>query len=386
VADLPRDDGLVGRRVAFTGRLASLTRAEAARLVASRGGEFSPSVSRSTDLLVVGAAGVPLRRGGRPTRKLARAEALSRRGARVEVVSEEAFLGRAGVTDGTLLRLHPLPAVASLAGADVSALEGWVRSGLVTPAEVRNGVPLFGFAAVAAAKSLCRLLDGGAPAKTVRRSLAALGRFKGDAAVLITKLSAEFGVLALRTAGGRRLEPHGQIVFDFAEEGIPDGPATLSLLPTGEDLFVEALGCEAAGDLAGATALYRRLLLEEGPDPDVCFNLANVLYARGDAAAAAGRYRRAAELDPGRADAWLNLGNVLAETGDAEDAASAFRLAVEADPGYADARAELADTLDRLGDEATARPHWRAYLDLEPDGPWANYARSRIADSPVRSA
>ena len=81
-----RAEGLLERRVAFTGRLVSMSRAAAARLVEARGGSVARSVSRSTDLLVLGAAGRPLGRDGRPTRKLARAEALAGRGDKVLAV------------------------------------------------------------------------------------------------------------------------------------------------------------------------------------------------------------------------------------------------------------------------------------------------------------
>jgi hypothetical protein len=32
-----------------------------------------------------------------------------------------------------------------------------------------------------------------------------------------------------------------------------------------------------------------------------------------------------------------------------------------------------------LGAFAEARVHWQAYVDLDPVGPWCNYARQRLA-------
>ena len=74
------DAPLAGTSIAFTGRLASMSRSDAAKLVEKRGGRYARSVTRTTHALVIGAAGAPLRSDGRPTRKLARAESLARRG------------------------------------------------------------------------------------------------------------------------------------------------------------------------------------------------------------------------------------------------------------------------------------------------------------------
>jgi tetratricopeptide (TPR) repeat protein len=388
---MPRDaanesHALVGRRVAFTGRLATMSRATAEGLLAARGGVFAPAVSRSTDLLVVGAAGWPLRPDGRPTRKLARAEALARRGCLVEVLSEEEFLRSAGVTEDGLLGRHTLPAVAALVGLPVRTIEAWARSGFVAAAETRDGVALFDYRTVAAAKSLRGLLAEGVPLRTITRSLArlwtALG-VPGGQPEMLSRLSVVAGRVALRTADGRWAEPNGQLILGYETPEAAEASPVLTLPKLTDDLFVRALEREEEEDLAGAAALYRRLLLEEGPDADACFNLGNVLYALGDTPAAAERFRQAAELDPDRADAWFNLGNVLAESGEANEAAYAYRLAAEADPAYADARAELADTLDRLGNSSAAQVHWRAYLELEPQGPWADYARRRLFSRPA---
>jgi Tfp pilus assembly protein PilF len=54
---------------------------------------------------------------------------------------------------------------------------------------------------------------------------------------------------------------------------------------------------EDAGELEAAELAYRQALLEEGPDPEVCFNLGNVLHALGRKEQAAERYRQVVELD-----------------------------------------------------------------------------------------
>jgi DNA ligase (NAD+) len=69
-----------GKTVVFTGRLETMTRSEAQRLVEDNGGRVAAAVSQATDLVVAGSA---------PGSKLARARALG-----IPVVSERQFLRR----------------------------------------------------------------------------------------------------------------------------------------------------------------------------------------------------------------------------------------------------------------------------------------------------
>src|SRR5690242_396414 len=62
--------------VAFTGRLACMTRAEAFELVRQRGGTPSEAVTKRTQVLIVGELGWPLLDDGRPSNKLSRATTL----------------------------------------------------------------------------------------------------------------------------------------------------------------------------------------------------------------------------------------------------------------------------------------------------------------------
>ena len=50
-------------------------------------------------------------------------------------------------------------------------------------------------------------------------------------------------------------------------------------MPDGDSdtLFDTAVRLEQSGELQAAAENYRRLLLDDGPDADVAFNLANVL-------------------------------------------------------------------------------------------------------------
>ena len=73
--------------VAFTGRLASMKRADAFALVRKHGGKPREGVTRKTDVLVVGELGWPLLDDGRPSNSLAQAKTHG-----IPVASERQFL------------------------------------------------------------------------------------------------------------------------------------------------------------------------------------------------------------------------------------------------------------------------------------------------------
>ncbi len=154
------------------------------------------------------------------------------------------------------------------------------------------------------------------------------------------------------------------------------------------------------GDLAGATADYRRAIglvpayadahhnlgkvfmatgkLEEAVenfedalrfrprDPSIHFSLGNALAAEGRAPAAAAEFRAALGLDPARADAWYNLGAALAGAGDLAAAADAYASAVRLRPDFADARVNYGGVLAQLGRTAEAVRELNEALRLDP--------------------
>ena len=115
-----------------------------------------------------------------------------------------------------------------------------------------------------------------------------------------------------------------------------------------------------------------------GPDPEGCFQLAELLYRQGDLGGARERYYMAIELDENYVEARANLGCVLAEMGQRDLAAAAFKGALRYHPDYADAHYHLARTLDEMGHRRTAEQHWRRFLALAPGSPWAAEAEERL--------
>jgi NAD-dependent DNA ligase len=87
MASIELDGSVLKSSVAFTGRLACMSRAEAFGVVRQRGGTPSPEVTKRTMVLVVGELGWPLLDDGRPSNKLSRATEYG-----IPVVSERRFL------------------------------------------------------------------------------------------------------------------------------------------------------------------------------------------------------------------------------------------------------------------------------------------------------
>ncbi|MCA9665911.1 MAG: BRCT domain-containing protein [Myxococcales bacterium] len=81
-----------GKKFLFTGKLATLSRADAKKRVAEIGGTIAGSVSKDLDYLVVGDEGSPLFGEGAKGSKLLAAEKLQKQGAGLQIISENTFL------------------------------------------------------------------------------------------------------------------------------------------------------------------------------------------------------------------------------------------------------------------------------------------------------
>ena len=172
---------------------------------------------------------------------------------------------------------------------------------------------------------------------------------------------------AVRLADGRMAETTGQLLLDFRRESAPRAAQVYALAPVAMDTwFGRGVQAEDRGDLEGAAAAYLRAAESGDEEPEVYFNLGNVLYDLGREADAAERYLHAVERDREFAEAWNNLGNSLAILGRHEEAIRAYRTALAVEPAYADAHCNLADALEQLGRPAEAYLHRQACVQAYP--------------------
>jgi tetratricopeptide (TPR) repeat protein len=348
------------------------------------------------DLIVIGADELPLSDAEDVLSDSIRQAAAD---GRIEIIGETQLWQRLGLmeTEPNVRRLYTPAMLADLLGVSVTTIRRWHRRGLIVPAREVRRLPYFDFQEVATARRLAQLLAAGITPAAIERKLAALSRFVPEVERPLAQLSVivEGRQLLLRQGEGL-IEPGGQMRFDFealeAEEAAspevePAPAATLSLEdylaertqpPSKEEVLQAAAHYEDVGRLEDAVEMYRVALTAGGPAPEVCFQLAELMYRLGDLAGARERYYMAIELDENYVEARANLGCVLAELGQPELAISAFQGALKYHPDFPDVHFHLARTLDELGRREQADRHWRDFLDLAPDSPWAHEAENRL--------
>ncbi len=375
-----------GKRVAFTGRLAAMSRRAAGDLLRQRGGTPTESVSRRTDLLVVGMAGWPVLADGSVSLKLRLAETLQDGGAGIEILAEETFLQRLqGATPHPAAadRTCTLAQAARALRVDPQVIRRCEQFGLI-----RSIGGALAFRDLVSLRAIIRLLDDGMSPAAIAQGLARLSRHlpEVDQPLAQVRLIREGGGELLAELQGRRIDGRGQLVFIFE----PLGPApSIELLQAhcaeAERLFAEAAALEEAGAVEAAMSAYSALLERDPRFAEAHFNLGNLLLQGGRLGEAERRYRLALEADPVFAAALYNLGYLYVEQDRYEEAGQALARALEIDPAYADARFNLALCCEQLGRRREAVAHWRDYLRLQPRGECADFARRQIfrpADHP----
>lgn len=415
-SDAPSDP-LLGKRIAFVGRLASMPRREAAQLVRQHGATVLDRPDPSAHLVVVGEEGLPW-----PGTESADAwldEPLRRAAEQgtLQVVTETQLWQQIGLVDlqQDIHRLYTPAMLAELLHVPVAVIRRWHRRGLIVPAREVRRLPYFDFQEVATARRLAELLAAGVSPPQIEQKLADLARYLPGVQRPLAQLSIIVrGKEILLRQGDGLVEPGGQLRMDFeaiAPAWTPDAGeqtrparatdaaanaepgaagiyatpgAVVPLFPTEplptapDDLCRLAAELEEDGQLAAAAEMYRVALAAAGPSAEICFQLAELLYRQGDPSAARERYYQAIELDEDYVEARANLGCVLAETGQRELAVAAFQGALRYHPDYADVHYHLARILDELSRNQEAEEHWRAFLGLAPQSPWADEARGRL--------
>jgi tetratricopeptide (TPR) repeat protein len=344
--------------VAFTGRLASMKRADAFALVRKQGGKPREGVTRKTDVLVVGELGWPLLDDGRPSNSLAQAKSHG-----IPVASERQFLEWLGQSiPDAQAKTYTAAQLASLCKLPPQVVDQLAMFGLI---EARGG--LYGFRDLAAARQIAGLFTAGTALSTITRSLNDIRKWLPDARLSNLKLFPESSDLLLVEQVQGRTDKTGQFILDVEE------PADDI-----ETVFVAAQSAEEEGDLATAERLYRRAMKMDPLDAAAPFNLGNVLRATGRNLEAEAAYSAAVKADPGYATAWYNLADMLDDQRRTKEAIACLRRALDADPAYLDAMFNMGLLLQRLERHGEAAQWWRRYLALDATSPWAARAKRSL--------
>jgi len=344
--------------VAFTGRLACMSRAEAFEIVRQHGGMPSQAVTKRTNLLIVGELGWPLLDDGRPSNKLTRATTYG-----IPVVSERRFLEWIGkaVPDG-LQKTYSGEQLAALSKLSSETIQELVQFGLL---DERGGS--FGFRDLASARQIAKLLADGVGLSEIVRGVSEIRRWLPEACLSSVRLCPGPGnTLEVEHPGGRT-DKRGQ--FLFAVDGSEQSP---------DDLFAQAQSAEQSGDIVEAERLYRLLIKSDPADASAPFNLGNMLRAHARNIEAEAAFRSATRTDPTFAEAWYNLGDLLDDQGRTDAAIECLRKALRAAPDYADAMFNLALLLQRKDQYQEAADYWRRYLASDSCSDWAARARRSL--------
>ncbi len=392
-------NSLAQSRVAFVGKLAGMTQREATKRLRQYGAVVVDAMD-AADLIVVGEDDLPLRyeTGQRVLRDLLDAPSREKAEAgRLQVITETQLWQRLGVVedDRDVRRLYTAGMLAGFLDVPIAIVRRWRRRGLIQPVYEVRRLEYYDFQEVAAARRLAELLAAGVPPKRIENQLADLRRILPGVERPLAQLSVivEGKDILLRQGDGL-IDAGGQMRFDFdvAEKQsislrmstpksvvpftqvVSEDPASA----TPDDLLQWAAQLEDEERLEEAEEAYRAALSAGGPKPEVCFQLADVLYRQGELPAARERYYMAVELDEEYVEARANLGCVLRELGQKELAIAAFEGALKHHGDYPDAHFHLARLLFEASRFDEADPHWQAFLQLSPDSPWAEEARRRL--------
>ncbi len=258
---------------------------------------------------------------------------------------------------------------------------------LVRPALVQGEAASFDFRDLLSLRALVSLLDRGVPMRRIRRSVERVREHWPELERPLGALRLWDGAqerLVVRHAGSL-LDPDGQLLLDFADE--PAALRPVAALPAApEPAPLSALewferGCQldaAAASLPQAIEAYRHALELDPSLADAHCNLGTAHYNRGERDAARVAYEAALEQQSSHREANFNLANLLEEAGRREAAIHHYKRAVAADPCFSDAHLNLALLYEKIGIPRRGRDHWRRYLQIAPDGAWAEVARQRL--------
>lgn len=390
---------LRGRYVTFVGKLGGITKQQAVQLVREQGGTPVAHGHAKLDTIIIGADASPLE----TTELLEPALFDTPAESRIEIVSETQLWERLGLAEPEeqhVRQLYTPAMLADLLNVPLAHVRRWHRRGLIKPAREISRLPYFDFQEIITARRLAQLLAAGASATAIEAKLDQLARLVPNVQRPLAQLSVivEGRDLLLRDEEGL-IESSGQRRFDFAAAEQPgedtrQNPTQygepLAILRTAqfiqpelehvspEQLLVHAAEYEDAGDLSAAVDTYRAALFVGGPNAEVNFRLAELLYRMGDVSAARERYYMVLEIDEEFVEARANLGCVLAEMGQPELAIAAFSGTLDRHRDYPDVHYHLAQTLDEVARHEEANEHWREFLALAPESAWAQEARDRL--------
>ncbi len=281
--------------------------------------------------------------------------------------------------------------VLRMTGLSRSQLDYWTRLRLIEPRTRALGRS-YGFTDLVTLEKIKRLVSKQVPARRLRRAILALQAGLGQLPAPISQLRVVRNgreiVVTPPEPHGRPIEPFtGQLVLDFESLSARKRIHRMGSR-SAEEWFEIGLASDSTPEtLEKAAEAYQRAMDSAPEWIEARINLGTTLYQLQRMEEASRVFVGAAQMDPANPLAHFNLGCVLEQLGEVEAAIRSFLRAVELAPSLADAHLNLALAYDSRGEKHLARKHLSLYLQYEPRGAWADFARSRMEEprAPVHS-
>lgn len=273
--------------------------------------------------------------------------------------------------------------VERMIGISRRELDYWTRLRLVIPRS-RWGERFFNFSDLVALETIKRLAAHRVPASRIRRAVTALETELGSVQTPLSKLrifaNGKQVVVHPPLAQARPYEPlTGQFVLNFEVSKLARKVHAMASR-SAEEWFELGMASDSNSESLDQAAQAYGKAVEAAPGwVEARINLGTTLYQLGQLESAHEQFAMAVELEPQNPLAEFNLGCVLQQLGDLKGAIQHLSRSVELMPGLADAHLNLALAYEKIEQKQDTIRHLSLYVRYEPNGPWADFARSRIA-------
>jgi len=365
------------QKVYFLGKLSGANRKEATEIVRCAGGNVVNRLTADVDLIVVGDENILKQNWNLWNDQLDAETRRSFEKGTLTIMSETDFWEQYGNQTVEVSQTFYTPSMlAKLTGLPMPILRRLQREQLIVPVRQIFRLCYFGREVILPLKIMQNMIEAGLSVPSAIDRLRKIGRHRPET---LSMVRLEGKDLIITSEDGK-IDQNGQKRLLFADaEPVQTLPSVdpLAILdsifePDFESNDPVAL-CEAAcelesrGNLQGAADLYRVALTAGGANPQINFQLAEILYRLADLPAARERYFSAIELDENFVEARANLGCILAELGRDDLAAAAFRGALKLLPDYAEVRLHLGMLLKRQGRLDEAEEQFQLFRELMPE-------------------
>jgi tetratricopeptide (TPR) repeat protein len=272
--------------------------------------------------------------------------------------------------------------VERMMGVTRRELNYWTRLRLLLP-RARWGERFFNFSDLVALETIKRLAGRKVPARRILRAVTILQTELGSAITPLSMLRISTNgkqvVVYPPVATARPFEPlTGQFILNFETSELEKKIHAMASR-SAEEWFEFGMMCDSNTEsLEQAVEAYRKAVDAAPEWVEARINLGTALYQLGRMQDAHEQFLMAVEIEPENALAEFNLGCVLEQMAKTAEAILHLSRAVELVPSLADAHLNLALAYEKNGQAHNALRHLSLYVRYEPNGPWADFARSRI--------